>query len=290
MSTPSFGLLLDVDGPLASPITRKISIPSITQDLITCASYGIPVIFNTGRSDTFINEQVVQPLLEAGFPQEATMYAVCEKGGTWATITFRGMGKVEIDRDKAVPQNYIDAARTLVNNKYSEYMFFDETKYTMVSVEQHEGSDSKEYLQQQKLYDKDALELFRELGIPASLNDEKSSDEEAEFIIEPTIISTDTQSVKVGKDVGAQRAVELLKSTHAIPHQWYSVGDSRSDYAMSDWLYENGFDSIFVDVRPADGVPEKPYKIVTYDSLSNDAAGAKFLQERVADLKSKSNS
>ena len=58
LATPEVALLLDVDGPIASPVTRDVK-PDIIADLVALASAGIPVIFNTGRSDAFISEQVM---------------------------------------------------------------------------------------------------------------------------------------------------------------------------------------------------------------------------------------
>ena len=76
---PPLALLLDVDGPLASPVTRRVS-PDIIANLIELVRRGIPVIFNTGRSDAFIAEQLMAPMLEAGLPDGAVVHAICEKG------------------------------------------------------------------------------------------------------------------------------------------------------------------------------------------------------------------
>ena len=82
-TTPApLGLLLDVDGPIASPITRTLAIPSIAADLVELAAAGVPIVFNTGRSDAFIRAQVVGPLLDAGLPAGARVHAVCEKGAS----------------------------------------------------------------------------------------------------------------------------------------------------------------------------------------------------------------
>ena len=56
---PPLALLLDVDGPVASPVTRDVK-REIIDDLVALASAGIPVVFNTGRSDAFIREQVTE--------------------------------------------------------------------------------------------------------------------------------------------------------------------------------------------------------------------------------------
>lgn len=47
-SAPVLALLLDVDGPVASPVTREVQ-PGIIADLVALAAAGVPVIFNTGR-------------------------------------------------------------------------------------------------------------------------------------------------------------------------------------------------------------------------------------------------
>ena len=86
-SLPPLGLLLDVDGPIASPVTRTIRRDSIIADLITLAAANVPIAFITGRSALFIREQVITPLLAAGLPETMRMYGVCEKGAVWFPIT-----------------------------------------------------------------------------------------------------------------------------------------------------------------------------------------------------------
>ena len=65
MNSPALGLLLDVDGPIASPVTRTVAIDSIAHDLVALANAGNPVIFNTGRSDAFIRDVVLDAMLGA---------------------------------------------------------------------------------------------------------------------------------------------------------------------------------------------------------------------------------
>ncbi|HEY8296046.1 MAG TPA: hypothetical protein VIG41_11955, partial [Micrococcaceae bacterium] len=113
---------------------------------------------------------------------------------------------------------------------------------------------------------------------------EAGDDGPAGFRVDPTIISTDIESVRLGKDLGASRAVELLAAQRITPRAWRTVGDSRTDYAMADWLHHNDHEVAHVDVRPADGVPVKPYRILTAADLGlepdviHDDAGAAFLR------------
>src|SRR5687767_14870497 len=135
-ATPSLALLLDVDGPIASPVTRDVK-QDIIRDLVALATAGIPVIFNTGRSDAFIREQVMEPMIAAGMPDGTIIHAICEKGAVWFSYTAAGPGPIHVDHELAVPAAYGDDVRRLVAEDYSAHMFFDETKRAMVSVEQH---------------------------------------------------------------------------------------------------------------------------------------------------------
>jgi hypothetical protein len=170
-------------------------------------------------------------------------------------------------------------------------MFFDETKRAMVSVEQHIEVASAEYLAEQKLFDADAMDLMARhgLGVVRLDHHAPNSDDEVDYRVDPTIISTDIESVRLGKDLGASRAVELLAGQGITPQAWRTVGDSRTDYAMADWLHHNDHAVKHVDVRPADGVPVKPYAVLTAVDLGlaasviHDDAGGAFLRSwRVA--------
>lgn len=290
-ATPSLALLLDVDGPIASPVTRDVK-QDIIRDLVALASAGIPVIFNTGRSDAFIREQVMEPMIAAGIPAGTIIHAICEKGAVWFSYTSAGPGPIHVDRDLAVPAAYGDDIRRLVAEDYAAHMFFDETKRAMVSVEQHISVVDTDYLAEQKLFDADAMDLMGRHGLGVVRLDHHvpNSDDEVDYRVDPTIISTDIESVRLGKDLGASRAVELLAAQGITPQAWRTVGDSRTDYAMADWLHHNDHAVKHVDVRPADGVPDKPYPVLTAADLGleatviHDDAGGAFLRSWLEEL------
>ncbi|WP_258058977.1 hypothetical protein [Arthrobacter sp. B1805] len=282
---PVQGLLLDVDGPVASPVTRTVP-PGIIADLLRLAAAGWPVVFNTGRSDDFIRKQVMEPMLASGIAAGVTFHAVCEKGATWFSFTADGAGKVFVDRELALPASFADDVRDLVEEKYSHLMFFDETKRSMVSVEQSLSATNADYLEGQRSFDEDALDIMHshDMGACRLDREEPDSNGDIEYRVDPTIISTDIESIRVGKDLGAERALTLVAPLMDIPRTWRTVGDSRTDYAMADYLHEQGFDVAHVDVRPADGVPAKPYDVITEGDLVHEEAGAAFLARCVATL------
>ncbi|MDZ5079054.1 hypothetical protein [Nesterenkonia sp. HG001] len=265
VAEPAFGLLLDVDGPIASPISRTVAIASIAQDLADMANQGIPVIFNTGRSDDFIAQQVVPPLREAGLRHGTPVFTISEKGAVWAEVTPEGLGEIHIDAELRLPTALGDEVRDMVAERFSGHMFFDETKRAMISVEQRTDVDNDDYLAVQSDFD---------AAIPLLLD----KHDVGQVRIDPTIISTDVEHERLGKDLGAARALELLKARGITPQSWFTMGDSRTDYAMASWLHERGHQVSHVDVRPADGVPETAHPVLTSDTGAiHDDAGAEFL-------------
>lgn len=282
-STPPLGLLLDVDGPIASPVERRIAIPSITRDLVVLANLGVPVVFNTGRSDVFVRDEIVKPMLVAGLEPDARVYGVCEKGAVWFAATLNHFDGVNVEQSVAVPPIISDDVHELVQDEYSDTMFWDDTKRAMVSVEARTDVAASDYLDARVRFDERVFELIAGRRVGVVMGDRRSG-ETVTLRIDRSIIATDVESVTLGKDLGAQRALTLLAASGALPSLWRTVGDSRTDYAMADYLHAHGYDVAHVDVRPADGVPEKPYRVVTEGDLVHDEAGAAFLAYWVREL------
>ena len=283
-SPAEIGFLLDVDGPIASPITRSIAIPSIIDDLVALTAAGVPVAFITGRSDAFIAEQVIAPLWAAGLGDAlrapgARMFGVFEKGGAWARVDTEGMSETVVDESVAFSAEAIAGVRELVAARFSDTMFFDETKRAMISVEQRTDVSSDEYHAQQAAFQQAAFELLTGLGVGLTYGDQSVADADGAtpFRIDPTIISTDIESVLLDKDRGAERAIEYFASLGDLPREWRSVGDSRSDYKMADYEHAAGMSVAHVDVRPADGMLERQYQVLTIDDFIHDEAGALLL-------------
>jgi hypothetical protein len=276
---PALGLLLDVDGPIASPVTRTIGIRSIIDDLVALAGSGVPIAFITGRSDSFIRSQVITPLVEAGLSADARMFGVCEKGGVWFPIGSDGIGEMVVDETVALPAEFVEEMRELVAGRFSDTMFFDETKRAMVSIEQRTDVSQERYRAAQATMNEAAFAaLVRHgLGVKFGVREVPNAEGQVPFRIDPTIISTDIESVRLDKDRGAERAIAYFAENGPLPRTWRSVGDSRSDYLMADQLHAQGFDVAHVDVRPSDGVLERPYPVIIEGDAIHDHAGAIFL-------------
>lgn len=275
---PPLGLLLDVDGPIASPVTRRVP-ATIIRDLAVLAAAGVPIAFITGRSMAFLRDHVVSELIEHGLSEGARMYGVCEKGAVWFPISPQGLGRVESNQELALPGKVIDGIRNLVERDYSDTMFFDETKQAMISVEQRPDVENDDYQAAQGEFNQEAFRLCAEQGLGIRLGDQEQPDAHGQvpYRIDPTIISTDIESVTLDKDHAAERALDFFAGNGPLPQFWRSVGDSRSDYLMADHLHSVGHDVAHIDVRPADGMLERPYPVIAMGDLIHDDAGAAFL-------------
>jgi hypothetical protein len=283
-SAAPVGLLLDIDGPIASPETRTIAIPRIVDHLVTLAASGVPIAFITGRSDTFVRDVVIRPLLAAGLGDAlradgAIMLGIFEKGAAWAPIGPDGMMEVEVDTSRSVPQRAVRALREVFDRDYTGEMFWDETKKAMVSVEQHIGVPQADFQAAQASFNDAAFAVLRDCGVGVTYGDSIFSpdDGSAGFRIEPTIISTDVESTSLDKDAAAERALDYVAERVPMPALWRSVGDSRSDYLMADHVHARGLEVAHVDVRPSDGILDRPYRVIVEGDLTHDDAGAAFL-------------
>ncbi len=286
MHTAPFGLLLDVDGPIASPIERRIAIDSILDDLLTLAAAGIPIAFITGRSDAFMREHVVARLVAGGLDARAHVFGVFEKGGCWAPVTPHGLGELEIDHPLAIPDAVRFAVEQLARERYADTMFVDEAKHVMISLEAAVDVTPAEYQAAQSRYQDEVFALMSGLGLGVryGAREHPDADGDVPWRIDPTIISTDVESVHLDKDRGAERALDWFAARGVAAERWWSAGDSRSDYLMADAVHARGIPVTHLDVRPADGMLERPFEVATEPGLVNDAAGAAFLRRRVAEL------
>jgi hypothetical protein len=284
ISAAPVGLLLDIDGPIASPDTRTIAIPRILDHLVTLTAAGVPIAFITGRSDTFVRDVVIGPLLAAGLSDAlradgAVMLGIFEKGAAWAPIGPEGMMDVEVDISRSVPQSAVRALREAFDRDFTGAMFWDETKRAMVSVEQHIGVPRSEFQAAQAAFNDVAFAVLRDCGIGVSYGSDSFApdDRSPAFRVEPTIISTDIESTTLDKDAAAERALDYFAERVPLPALWRSVGDSRSDYLMADHVHARGLEVAHVDVRPSDGILDRPYRVIVEGDLTHDDAGAAFL-------------
>ncbi|MGO2529933.1 MAG: hypothetical protein ACTH8K_10050 [Microbacterium gubbeenense] len=250
--TPSLGLLLDVDGPISSTRTRTLRLAALSDDLTAIAKSGCPVVFNTGRSADFLGEQIIPRLVTSGLASTDPVWGVGEKGGTWFSLTgttgAARVGTVSEDQNMAPPTTLVEAARDIAA-RFSEIVFFDATKRTMISLEQHVHVSSADF---HRVRPEIIAEIERQIEHTGA----------HEMTIYPTFISIDVEHADSGKALGARRALDLLGERMEAPRRWFTAGDSGQDYDMASELHERGFDVTHLDVRLDGPARDEPFRVI----------------------------
>lgn len=282
-----FGLMLDVDGPISSPVTRTISQPGLIEALVTLANCNVPIVFNTGRSDDFLEQNVAAPLYEAGLSPDALVWGVGEKGAAW--YRFGNHENLAIDPQLSVPSELGNRLKAIAERDFADLVFFDDTKRTMVSLEQRLELPSEDFLARRPLLDAALAAATLDAGYDISWHGNVSDELRAlatdprastgtNIRIDSSIIATDVEHCDTGKNVGAKRFIdELLAHGVTPPQRWFTMGDSAGDYAMSQWLHDNAFTVSHVDVRPAASMDETEYPVLMHPLYTFDQAGEFFL-------------
>lgn len=235
MTPTGFGLLLDVDGPLASTVTRTLRLPAIADHLAAIANAGCPVVFNTGRSDAFMIEHLVPDLIRAGLAMGTPLWCIGEKGATWFAIEDHEPTAVNVEDAIVVPSSVRAACRE-VSEAHEEIVFLDESKRTMVSLEQRVTVDNATFLAHRSEINNQLESAIAAKGEAQRIHTMLTS------------IAIDVEHREAGKALGARRAVELVGQRMDVPQQWYTVGDSSSDHDMADWLHHSGYNVVHLDV------------------------------------------
>lgn len=220
--------VFDVDGVITNPQEKKITEPEILEEIIKRLGKGEPVVLNTGRSIAWMKDRIQNPLTEKIKDKNIlqNLLAVGEKGGTW--LEFDNQNNLIEDKDDniSVPDNLKNEIRNLINNKYSDSMFYDESKLTMISTEMKDGHSLEDYKKNQEIL---CVEL------KALLADKNFRDK---FKVDPTTIATDIENVFVGKHFAIKRILEWLKKKNIKPRRYITFGDSfKSDIPMAKELH-----------------------------------------------------
>jgi hydroxymethylpyrimidine pyrophosphatase-like HAD family hydrolase len=249
----STAYLFDVDGVLTDLVEKEVTEKELFDFLGAFVRQGDLVAFNTGRTTGWVNEKIIQPLFEKIEQKEliADIVTIAEKGGTWMTFDEQGVAKLNKDSSMTLPQQVRQAIKQLVQDKYTDAMFFDEGKETMISVEMHDGFAISLYDDRQKEFDKEAEDILSQSGLTDK------------YKIHTVAISTDIEARHAGKALGVDRLLTIFVEKGITTSKFITFGDSPADIEMADELHTRGKDVIFVYTGDKETLGEitKPYPI-----------------------------
>ncbi len=157
------------------------------------------------------------------------------------------------DESIGVPQELQDEVRGIIERDYSNSMFYDESKETMISTEMKDGHSLEEFKKIQKELNKKLEELILQRHLEEGLK------------IDPTTIATDIENMHVGKHFAIERILDWMKQQGIKPKQFITFGDSKSDIPMAQRLCKLGYSVKFVFVGNPDQLEGKnlPFSTTT---------------------------
>lgn len=216
--------IFDIDGVITDPVQKKVIEPEIFNEISKRLLRGDIVAFNTGRSISWMKERVLSPL--ETYIEDKSCFSnfigVGEKGGAW-TVYEGENWKDSVDLNISVPKELQNEIRNMITNDFSDSMFYDESKLTMISTEMLDGYDNNLYLQKQKEIARQMLEVLERY-------------KNLDLKIDPTQIATDIQNSRTGKHLGAKRIENWLVQNGINPEKIFMFGDSQSDTEMVEEL------------------------------------------------------
>lgn len=265
--------LFDVDGVLTDLVEKQVTETALFSYLSSFLHKGDIVAFNTGRSAKWVKERIINQLFEKLDKKEllSDVIIVAEKGGVWMTFDDNATAHQEQDPSMAIPQEFNEQIKQLVEGKYNDAMFFDDTKETMISVEMHDGFDLSSYNKRQKEFNSEVEQLLSKKG----LNER--------YKIHSLSISTDVEEHHAGKALGVDRLLTLFDEKGIIPGAFITFGDSPADFEMGDELAKRGKDITFVYTGDKETLGEitKPYPIEFAEGYSRGTLS--YLENLVKD-------
>lgn len=271
--------IFDVDGVITHPQEKRAD-HDVLEAIAKRLKKGEPVILNTGRSISWLQQEVIARLYYAHSLTDKSamqnLFLIGEKGGAWMGFDEEGMMDPVPHKDGSisVPKGIQDRIRQLVKDEFSDTMFYDESKVTMVSVEESLRSPNETDEEHQAKFEEAQRRLVQRL------NDIVSEEHLEDFKVDPTTIATDLESKQVGKDFGIQRALAWLKQRGLKVNNFVTFGDSKSDFAMANQLHNEGYNVKHIHVGKDEDIPaETAYEIIRTIGKYNRGA-AEYLQNR----------
>lgn len=229
--------LLDVDGVITNHEKKKITETKILDEIIKRLDKVEPVALVTGRSNSWMIREVIKPLASKILSQEVleNFFAVGEKGAVWTKFESGNL-KSSVDKSFITAKNFEQEVKELIASKFSRWMFLDDTKETMISVEMKDGLRIPDFTPYQHRMDILLKEILENHHLEKLYK----------IVSSPT--ATDIEDIRVGKDYAAKKVLDWLKSKEIEPKKFTCFGDSIHDIQMAEYIYEHGLPTEFVFV------------------------------------------
>lgn len=233
-TTDQSAWIFDVDGVLTNLLQKKVTEPTLIPCLAKILEQGDLLACNTGRNLAWVKEKVFSPL-EKELSDKSLLqhiFIAGEKGAVWQQLGH----EETIDHALTVPLLFQEKVKKLVQDEFSDAMFFDEGKQTMISLEIKNDVSLAYFAARQA----EMLVVLEKYLFEDNL---KNS-----YKIDPSVTAIDIQHITTGKDMGMQHILTWIATQGHTPTHFYCFGDSPADIHMGELLQDQHLPFTFVYV------------------------------------------
>lgn len=214
--------IFDVDGVITDPVSKDAN-QDVLKHILKILEKGDFVALNTGRSFSWTKDKILTPLIEK--VQDSSilknMFIVCEFGNVLAR--FENNEFVKRVLDDPLPEDLQEKMKKLAA-QFSDSLFYDESKETMISLEMKDGFDVEKF----EPIMKDLEEKVSKIVNTEYVN--------LELRVETNQIALDIQYDDAGKHLGAERIEDFMLENMLKPSIIYMFGDNPTDSQMAEEL------------------------------------------------------
>ena len=264
--------MFDCDGVLTGLDEKALRFPEILDELANLLDNST-LSLCSGRPAKWIMDELVNPLIariDATNRSRNLLQNLCiiaESGGIIIDINKQGEFNKQKNTALSVPTELQQMVKRLVEVKYSDTMFIDEDKETMVTAERNKQTSQEDFQIAQAQFIADAKVFLRQY-----LNG-------GGFTIDGTKIATDFKHENIDKSIAAQLYIDWMKRKGITAKKFEVMGDSESDALMAVGIHNEGKDVTYFHVDKDS--PKELYDFpVIHQIKINDSATLDFLKGR----------
>lgn len=228
--------IFDVDGVITDPEIKQAN-PLLITEIVKKINAQEPVALVTGRALKWVLERVVSKIeSQIDNPMLLNNLFVSGEFGGGHIVYENGVRKEAINSDFSVPKEIIEETKQLTEHEFSDSMFIDPDKKTMLSIEMNDGLTVAAFNPRQE-------ELLPKLKEILEMHPKKT-----EFEIHEDRIATNIKNKKANKSYATQQVISWLSKRGIKPKQFFAFGDASSDAEIPQEISRNNLPVSFVFV------------------------------------------
>jgi hypothetical protein len=232
--------IFDVDGVITNPQEKRITEPEILDQLVKRLEMEEPVALISGRAHKWITERIADNIEKRiGDNSLLDNLFISEEFGGSYSVFKKGIKKDYLNNNLSIMPEISIEVKKIVENGYSDSMFVDPDKQTMLTIEMKDNFE---------------IEKFRALQNELVLEIQKVVDQydtKHELEINNDTIATNIKNKNSNKKYAVRQFLDILRTKKIKPQMFIVFGDSfGSDVQMPEEINSQNYPVKFMYMGP----------------------------------------